>query len=465
MTTQLEPTGPAQRTGAGPGGVSDPAPRRTWRDRWPTLVGVGLVLVLVAASVWRFVSFGDDQAAAPALAGSGGVAEQITVLEARSSADPDNAQVWQQLGLLYIARAAEIEDPTFYVRSRAALDRATALAPGDFEVTASRAALELAAHQFAPALVLARQAHQQRPSSPDGYAVLVDAEVETGHYDDALTHIEEWLSIKPDLSALSRLSYLRELHGDPTGAILAMTQAVEAGRGTPGDRATAEAYLGDQYFATGDLRRAERAYRASLVDAPENLLGEVGLARVMASQGDAAVARDRLAEIAITTPAPNVTELLGELNLLTGRPDAAAQAFTMMRERYELFERSGADASLEQAVVAANYGDTTDAVRHAQEAYQGRQSVFTADAMGWALTRAGRPDEAIPYVLDALSLGTRSASFNLHAAFAYEATGDLQQARDHLRSALDINPWIYPGLWPEVDSLALRLDVPPPDRS
>lgn len=464
MTTQHASTRGPDRPAAGGSHRAGPGSRSRLRDRWPTLVGACLVVIVAASSVWRFASFTEAGPAGRSVGAPPGVAEQIAGLEARA-ADADSAEVWRELGVLYIARAAEIEDPSFYVRSRDALDRAAALAPDDFEVVAARAALELAAHRFAPALELARAAHALRPGSPDGYAVLVDAEVETGHYEEALAHLEEWLAAKPDLSSLSRLSYLRELHGDPEGAILAMTQAVAAGSATPADRATAEAYLGDQHFATGDLERAERAYTASLANAPGNLIAEVGLGRVMAARGDGAAARDRLAGIASATPAPNVTELLGELNLLTGRPDAAASAFAAMRERYELFERSGADASLEQAAVAATYGDPTEAVRHADEAHRGRRSVFTADAMGWALTRAGRADEALPYVREALRLGTRSPSFHLHAAFAYEAIGDVEQARVHLRASLEANRWIYPGFWPTVDDLASRLGLPRPERS
>ena len=60
----------------------------------------------------------------------------------------------------------------------------------------------------------------------------------------------------------------------------------------------------------------------------------------------------------------------------------------------------------------------------AEAAYGTRRTVFTADALGWALTKAGRPAEALPYVDEARRLGTRAPALHVHAAVALAATGD-----------------------------------------
>jgi hypothetical protein len=60
-----------------------------------------------------------------------------------------------------------------------------------------------------------------------------------------------------------------------------------------------------------------------------------------------------------------------------------------------LFTSAGVATDLEVAAFAADHGDSARAVQLAQAAYDNRHTVFIADVLGWALTRAGRPDEAI----------------------------------------------------------------------
>jgi Flp pilus assembly protein TadD len=102
-------------------------------------------------------------------------------------------------------------------------------------------------------------------------------------------------------------------------------------------------------------------------------------------------------------------------------------------------------------------------VTSAEAAYSTRRTVFTADALGWALTKAGRPAEALPYVEEARRLGTRSPALHVHAAVALAATGDSAQAATALRTAFGSSAWLVPVLRPEATALADRLGVPVPE--
>jgi len=53
--------------------------------------------------------------------------------------------------------------------------------------------------------------------------------VELGEYDRAIGLIQKMVDLKPQLSSYSRVSYLRELHGDIEGAIQAMSMALYSG--------------------------------------------------------------------------------------------------------------------------------------------------------------------------------------------------------------------------------------------
>jgi hypothetical protein len=62
--------------------------------------------------------------------------------------------------------------------------------------------------------------------------------------------------------------------------------------------------------------------------------------------------------------------------------------------------------------------------------------VRSADALGWALTRAGRPREGVQWAARARRLGSADPLFAFHAGVAARAAGDRASARRLLRSAL-----------------------------
>jgi Flp pilus assembly protein TadD len=118
---------------------------------------------------------------------------------------------------------------------------------------------------------------------------------------------------------------------------------------------------------------------------------------------------------------------------------------------------------LESALFAADHGDASEAVTLAEAAYRTRRTIFTADALGWALTRAGRPADALPYIDEARRLGTTSPALHVHAAVALAATGDNAGAADALRTAFASSAWLVPALRPEAAALGDRLGLTVPE--
>jgi hypothetical protein len=72
--------------------------------------------------------------------------------------------------------------------------------------------------------------------------------------------------------------------------------------------------------------------------------------------------------------------------------------------------------------------------------------VRSADALGWALTRAGRPHEGLAWARRALGLGSRDPLFHFHAGMAARAAGAGATAGRELRLALSLNPGFSPWL-------------------
>jgi len=136
----------------------------------------------------------------------------------------------------------------------------------DFKFLAltTKAGVQLSLHDFADALATGNAAAQLNPANAQIHGVLVDANVELGNYKKAVKLADRMMTIKPDIRSYSRVSYLREIHGDVQGSIDAMTMAVKAGY--PGYEETAWAMLtlGDIYKQYGQLDNAEKVYQEIL---------------------------------------------------------------------------------------------------------------------------------------------------------------------------------------------------------
>ncbi|MDH3652180.1 MAG: tetratricopeptide repeat protein, partial [Saprospiraceae bacterium] len=112
-----------------------------------------------------------------------------------------------------------------------------------FRSLSAQAGVFLSLHQFDAALEIAKEAVKLNNYNAQIYGVLVDAHVELGDYDMAVRMADKMVSIRPDLRSYSRVSYLREIHGDLEGAIDAMKLAVSAGYPTYEETAWAKLTL------------------------------------------------------------------------------------------------------------------------------------------------------------------------------------------------------------------------------
>jgi tetratricopeptide (TPR) repeat protein len=425
-------------------------------------VGLALVALLAGLALGRFVFFAAQEPVPPAPAPLDSPAERISALEARVEAAPDDAAAWQALGFAYVREAIRSGDPSRYGASATAFDRADALAPGTAETLVGRGVLALTLHQFSETARLGAEARAVDPYDGDALAVLVDATVELGRYDEAAALLDDLLALRPGLSAFSRLSYLRELNGDVAGARLAIQQAETAGAGAPFDVATVLALRGDLELKEGNVDAAETAYRAALDIAPEVVQAEIGLARVEASSGsDRSLERaiDRLEQVTERQPLPGALVLLGELQTLAGRQDDAERSFDLVRSVTTLQEAAGADVDLELALFEADHGSANRAVELARAAHADRPTIYAADALAWALRQAGDPTAAVPFAEEALRLGTADPLLRFHAAAVFADAGDDARARTEVQAALDLNPWFSFAHRAEALRLAERLNV------
>ncbi len=365
--------------------------------------------------------------------------DHIQQLQQRLKANPNDTTAYAQLGMSMLARVRETADPQLYVQSEQAFNEALKRDPNQIDALIGMGSLALSRHDFAEAITWGEKARVLNPYRAQIYGVIGDAQVELGRYDSAVQTIQKMVDTRPDIASYSRVSYVRELHGDIPGAIEAMERAATAG--SPGAEATlwSQTYIAHLYFNKGDLKNAEQIYSAVLAQQPGYPYAMGGLARVRAAQGRTDEASTLYQSILNRLPLPQYAIELGELYDSLGKTREATAQFDLVRAVQQLNAGANMNTDLEMALFEADHGDTARAVTLARSAYAKRPSIHAADALAWALYQNGQADEARPYTKEALKLGTQDAMLHFHAGMV-ALSFDAAEAQKHVQTALDINP-------------------------
>ena len=200
-----------------------------------------------------------------------------------------NAALAKQMtktGVAHQDRARIEGKPALLTESERVLEQAAALDPSNPETAAARASLALARHQFEIALRHARHAKALAPDLTYNDALLGDALIELGRYQEAFATFDRLARLRPGLAAYARVAYARELVGRPTSALEAHRLAVEAAGPRSLLKAAALAQTAELHIATGDLDAAEREFRSALRVSPGFGSALEGLAHVQGSRGN-----------------------------------------------------------------------------------------------------------------------------------------------------------------------------------
>lgn len=436
------------------------SPVPTPSTRWTRYIGPAVVLLIAGLAVGRFLTAGEHSSPpAPISAAAGGApTNSLEALQARTVTSPDSAEAWLAYGTVAMRTAIATGDPSFYGAAEQALDTALRLAPKSSDTLAARAGLDLSLHEFAAALPLAQQAVEANPLNIIALAALFDARIENGDYAGAEITLKQLLNVNPGVAAYARVSYLRQLTGDMTGARTAMQQAVAAAGPGP-ERSAVENYLGDINLELGDFPAARSAYQRALGDLPTSVSASLGTARVMMADGRLAEAAALVAQVVTRSPQPAAATLQGELALMRNDPATVTSAFALVQANDQILRSQGIVTDLESAVFHADRGEAAPATESARAAYSARRTIFTADALAWALVASGRPAEAVPMIDEALAGGITSPSIHVHAAAAFAAIGDTSRASAELAIAFRSAPWLTPSIRPVAARLAGELGL------
>ncbi len=370
-----------------------------------------------------------------------GTDADIPVLQRELGAQPARADLRVDLASAYLQRVRETGDPAFYTRAGGVLAPALRAHPNDPDVNATAGTLALARHDFRAGLEYGRRAQPSLAAAP----VVVDALVELGRYDEAQRELQHFVDAKPNLAAYARISYFRELHGDLDGAVSAMRLAVAAGGPALENVAYVSALLGELERQQGHTAPARLAFRRALVSVKHFPGAEAGMARLESAAGDLGAATARWRRLSQQLPLPEYVIGLGETELAAGHAAAGRRDLALIGAEEQLLHAAGVNTDVELAIYEADHGSPARAVALARRAWAQAPSVRAADALGWALTRAGQPAQGLQWAHRALRLGSVDPLLRSHAGLSALAAGRGAEGARNLRLALahglDGWPW------------------------
>jgi tetratricopeptide (TPR) repeat protein len=367
----------------------------------------------------------------------------IELFAGRLVENPRDAASAAVLGELRLRRFRETGDLGELEKAENVLTQAIGSLPQFPQASATLAQVDLALHRFDEALATARFAAEADPSI-GAQVTAADALVALGQYQEAeLFYLEAQSEFaSPELSA--RLAHLKFINGDIDSALLTMRKAARVYLASGGSGEPAAWFLarvGDLEMASGEYRAAKASYRASLEVFPGYHLGLAGLGRALTALGELDEAIEAYEAALVVRPLPETLSAVGDLYLLTGRPDTAAERFATVDAIAAL---GGGVYNRAVALHYADHGRPEDALRLAESGIGVRPDVYGYDTLAWALYRVGRFGEALAAAERANSLGTADATFSYHLGAIRMALGDRPGASEALVHAIDLSPEFHP---------------------
>ena len=373
---------------------------------------------------------------------------------------PDQLENYVKAAEVYLQESRVSGDHHFYIPvASVILDSVLRRQPNSYEALMLRASISMTQHQFANAKQQIQQVIAANRKNAFAWGVLCDAYVELGHYDSALVACDSMMAIRPDIRAYSRASYLRELFGDPKGAMELMVQAVNSGGPGEESKAWAAYTLGGLYLNAGKLDTADYLFQKTLEERPSYPYAIAGQAMVKAMKSEYPGAVTLLTSALEISSEHLFLEQLADLYLAMGKLQEAKGLQQKVVDAFTQHQASGWNVDRELALFSANHRiNLDDAVMRAKRDHQTRpMNIDACDTYAWALFQNGAAPESLPLIRTAIRMNTQHATLFYHAAAIYAANNLRDSAAMMLKKATAINPRIDLINHAAADSLRLRL--------
>jgi tetratricopeptide (TPR) repeat protein len=292
------------------------------------------------------------------------VRRQVDGLRARIASDPRDADALGRLAAVFINEARVTgEHPYYYGAAISLVDRALAIAPNDYVALVTKGSILLSLHQFSEALVIGERAAKAFPTNAIVQGILVDANLELGNYAAAVAAADLMVAMRPDLKSYSRVSYLREVHGDIDGAIEAMRMAVAAGAPGSEEKAWARTTLATTLMTHGRRAEARRELELAAIERDRYPFAIAGLARLEQEAGNTDRAIALLDSATAMIPEFSFVERKAEILRAAGRTAEADSLVGVVERMLDEDEAAGHTTNMELALLYARNGIKLDVAR------------------------------------------------------------------------------------------------------
>ncbi|MFJ7048917.1 tetratricopeptide repeat protein [Streptomyces sp. NPDC101112] len=378
--------------------------------------------------------------------GSDEVAVLVADREKRVRTRPRDSAAWAVLGAAYVERARRTGRVSDLPRAEKALRASLRLRPrGNADALDGMTALANTRRDFRAALRWGERAVAQSPDRWTSYALLLDAYDGLGRYRAVRGTLERLLDADSGPAAQAWAARVYWDQGRREDAAAALADAVAAA-GTPAEEAALWVRAGELAWERGEPAEASRYFTAATRADPGAADALAGRGRVLAATGRTAEGVRAYRAALARRPSARVALELGELYESLGRVGAAAKQYGVVRELVRRSAAAGVNEALVLGALEADHGDPAKAVRVLRAEWRRQPGLKVADALGWALHRAGSHKEALEYASRATDPArggeVRSAVYVHHRAEIERALGLTASARRHGEEARRINPYL-----------------------
>lgn len=391
------------------------------------------------------------------------LAALIDEREAHLRAHPKDAKAWAVLGAAYVEQGRRTAEPANYPKAGKALRTSLEARSGNAAALEGMAALANARRDFRAARNWGEAAVKADRKRWTTYPQLIDAYTGMGDHKATKRTLERLLKLHSGPAVQARAAAVYRDRGRREDAAAALSYAAAAAQ-APAERAAYLERAGQLAWERGDLDVALRYFQEAVRHDPDQRAALAGQGRTLAALGRTTEALNAYRVAFAKQPCPEYALELGELYESLGLGQAARVQYDLLRERVVQAEIGGVDEELVLGLFEADHGNAKSAVRRLRAEWRRQPGIAVADALGWALHRAGENKEALKFARAATDKerggAVRSALYVYHRGMIERELGMRWPARRHLQEALRINPRFSPTRVPVAEAALRELGEP-----
>ena len=362
-------------------------------------------------------------------------AARVAFYSARTNG-PATYPAYARLGLALLDQYRETVEERCYTEALANLQRSLSY-QRNFEALLGMGLALSERHHFTEALPYVRESLDAMHSHVEAEAAYFDIHLALGDIAMAEEVSNRMLKQAPGFAAYTRAAALAEYRGDWQTAINYLEKALAQAELSPSSRAWCEVRIGSLFMFLGNASQARKRYDRALGIAPNYFFAKEHLAEWNAAQGRWRDAERLYRSLLAQRPEANFRAAFGEALEKLGRStEARHETAAAIRELRTKVAAGKIDQLRELAILLLSEGESAqEALELAQRDHAMRHDVMALDTLGWALSVAGRHDEALEVSQPLLDSASNNPTVLLHAALIRLRAGRGKEVEPLLRRA------------------------------